>query len=72
MRKGRGERDLSLLPHNCLKRDLSLASMIVSPLYGNKGTGVLLPVVEGAEDGPITNKSIPLPDNDNWKPKIGP
>ena len=31
--------------------------MIVSPLYGNKGTGVLLPVVEMAEDEPITNKS---------------
>jgi len=57
LRKGRGERDLTLLPHNCLKRDLSLVSMIVSPLYGNKEAGVLLPVVEMAEDEPITNKS---------------
>ena len=31
--------------------------MIVSPLYGNKELGVLLPVVERAEDEPITNKS---------------
>ena len=31
--------------------------MIVSPLYGDKETRVLLPVVERAEDGPITNKS---------------
>ena len=44
--------------------------MIVSPLYGNKETGVLLPVVERAEDGPITNKSnhylIMMIGNQRW------
>ena len=44
--------------------------MIVSPLYGNKETGVLLPVVESAEDGPITNKSnhylIMMIGNQRW------